>query len=154
MTLLEHATALGDVLRAIPAPTEEWSEIVGHLAWPVTLILFASLLRKEVQSAAGTIARRLETDDIEAGGFRMKSGDSQYDLGDDEDDHAEPDLFGHESDIIETIFEFLSIEGNYSRLVDWMEANLDKGHSIDDFLTATEFADERLRFVQHVVRGG
>lgn len=52
-----------------PAPTEHFSELLGHIAWPTSVLLIVWLLRRPITRAAYLLSERMKGDNLKFGGF-------------------------------------------------------------------------------------
>lgn len=131
--------AVGDAMRAIPGPTEAWADIVGHLAWPVTLIFLVIRFRKALQQGVEKIAKRLETDDVQAYGLSLKRPASVVPLVPGEPESVDQS----DAAVIEILFELIDDERNYDRLTAWVAQAFTNQVDVDAFLTDEAYVRER-----------
>ena len=129
-------------MRAIPGPTDAWAEIVGHLAWPVTLLILVFAFRTEVGRAAGSLAKRFGSGDIKLGAFSLSGPE----------DSVKPLVAGSvpasevgDDAVTERLFETMAVGNGLERLTEWVRAFAPEAASLEVFLNDPNYATLRLR---------
>jgi hypothetical protein len=143
LTIKAELELVGGWLRAVPGPTQHWASILSAWAWPVAALVIVYWLRLPLTRAAGALANRFGTDDLDLWGLKMTSGDSQIPL--DRIIAAKESSFAPEDvEIIERLYEFAGdAKENAGRLEDWISKNVDPRLDPIDFLSEPVFARER-----------
>ena len=141
--------AIGDAMRAIPGPTEAWAEIVGHVAWPVTVLVILSRFRPEVRAAATLIVARMRTDDIAAMGFSMRKRTSVTPLA------AGPAKDAGDSDaaMTERLLELGKTQEGSISLSAWVARNAPEASTVDAFLAEEAYMEKRREAVRALEQG-
>ena len=143
MGVLEAARWIGEVMRAIPGPTDEWARVIGSLAWPGVALYLVTRYRGFLRHFLETIATRLRTDHVKIGMFEMTPNSDLIALDpafvNQSTEHYEP------ADIerIERLWEFISEPDGYDKLVTWMNEELDETLDMVEFLTEPRYATQR-----------
>jgi hypothetical protein len=134
-----------NILWTLPAPTETWADIVGHLAWPALVLFLVIRYRIFLRRLSLILVDRLETDHIKFGWFEIRPNDQVIVL--DPEDAADSSLQFEPVDIqrIERIFEFINTEENFDVLREWMNKTLGPALDIEEFTTLPAYARERER---------
>ena len=141
--------AVGDAMRAVPGPTEAWADIVGHVAWPLTVLFLVFSFRRELSRAAGTLSRRVASGDVKLGPLALTGAqDSLKPLA---PRGADPTPRSDDA-VIEALFEVMADGDGLGRLTVWVGQNT-KAPDLDVFLNDPIYATARERALA-ALRGG
>ncbi|MBY0519935.1 MAG: hypothetical protein K2P79_05865, partial [Sphingomonas sp.] len=143
----QGSTSIAAVLRTIPAPTETWASIIGHLAWPAVTLFLIVRFRAYLRLILDTLVSRLPHDNLKFGPFEMTANSEIYVLDPDEADESTYRYETEDIQRIERLFEFISKTENYDKLRSWLNQNVDRKLDVGDFLTLPTYANERQRAV-------
>ena len=141
--------AVGDAMRAIPGPTDAWAEIVGHVAWPVTVIGFAFILRRELKRAGSHLAERLRTDDFSGLGFSVRQPTQVSELA----QRDQPPTASDDPAVKEQLLEFAESEPGYRKMIIWAARNLGADVTMDAFLNEFAYIMDRKRALEELTGG-
>lgn len=145
----------GSWLRAVPGPTEHWATIIAAVAWPVAAMAIVYMLRKPISLAAGKLANRFESDDIEIAGFLKVTGGvplSTLKKGAVTEDAGTPEE--RDAKVVESLLEYAGdSEINALRLIEWVESHAGPHQDVEAFLDETSFAELRERAYQTLIEG-
>lgn len=144
---------LGAVLREIPAPTQSWADIIGHIAWPGVVLFLIIRFRIYLRTFLQTIADRLVTDDVKIGPFELTANSEVLVLDADEIDPG-GEFTGDDVTHIEALFEFIADKGNETRIFQWLNENGLHTLDIVDFLTEAIYAEPRAKAYEALIRRG
>lgn len=138
-----------DILRIIPAPTEFWAEIVGHLAWPVTIAWLVVRFRHSLRRLIEILIIRFKSDDLGFGNLLSVTRNSKLvPLDSGVDDGAT------DAAITERLLEYISDHANVAHVNRWLNQQGREALDIRDFITLSEYADLRQRAYHTLIEGG
>lgn len=101
--------------------------------------------RHFIRNYLGILAARLETDDFKFGPFELRSNDQVVRLKADADHDSTQDFGLEDIGRIERLFEFISEQEGWDRLVQWIsEAGLERV-TLVDLVNLPEYAELRAR---------
>ena len=151
MGVMAAAKWFGDVLRAIPGPTDAWASIIGDLAWPVVVAFLVIRYRRYLRLVLDTILARLETDHVKLGPFELTPNYEVLRLDPDEVGESTSDYSSEDIVRIEKLCEFIADEANLHKLALWVNDRIDPALIVSDFLTLPEHAIGRAQAYDELV---
>lgn len=150
--------AVSSWLCAFPVPEEHFADMLGKWAWPAAALVIAWWLREHIEAAAGALARRFESDDVEfGGGFFKLTGDSTASLATLDAKIATvaentPEV--DDAKMVESLLEYAGdSEENAERLESWISAMAGPTLDPEAFLNEDRFANDRKRAYAQLVEG-
>lgn len=144
----EWIQRIAAVMRAIPAPNDSWAEIIGHLAWPVTIAWVILRFRHSIRRLIEILIIRFKSDDLGIANVLTVTRNSTLvplDSGSDGDTDAY---------ITERLLEYLSEHSNFATVQQWLNQQGRQALDIVEFITESEYADLRARAYRALVGGG
>jgi len=144
---------IGAVLREIPAPTQSWADIIGHISWPIMVLFLILRFRAFLRTFLQTLADRLVTDDVKIGPFELTANSEVLVLDANELDPSS-EFTGDDVTHIEALFEFMGEKGNEARISQWLNENGLQTLDIVDFLTEAIYADRRAEAYKALILRG
>lgn len=138
-----------DILWTIPAPTEQWAAIIGHLAWPVTIGWIVVRFRHSLRRLIEVLIVRFKRDDIGIANVLTVTRNSKVVPLDPSGEDGTSDAA-----ITESLLEFISDKGNVPRVNEWLNENGRSALNVREFITQTEYADLRQRAYLALIKGG
>jgi hypothetical protein len=131
--------AISKLLLTIPAPTKEWADIIGHLAWPLTIAWLVVRYRHTIRRLAEIIIARAQTDNLNiANIFSITPQNTNFVPLAPKGTADRGDPF-----IREKLLEFIQDSGNISKIERWLETKGRAGLKIVELVTHIEYAGLR-----------
>lgn len=146
--LLAVFNAVGDALRAIPAPTQYWAAIISAVAWPGVVLFVTVRYRGSISRILTILIDRLGRDEISIGGVKLTPKTSLIPLDSRDAGSATEPYSPDDVSLIETILEYVADEANFTAMEAWMKHNMPPGTLPPDLLTAPGYATKRLELVR------
>ena len=134
--------AVGDAMRAIPGPTEAWADIVGHVAWPLTVLALVFAFRRELRRAAGTLSRRFASGDVKLGPFSLSGAQDSVRPLAPKDEAAS---LASDSAVTEALFEAMGDGDGLAELTGWVRTHVTGAPDLEVFLNDATYASLRRR---------
>jgi len=128
-----------------PAPAKHFADLVGHVAWPLSVLLIVWLLRRPITRAAYILAERMKSDNLKLGGF-FEVTKADFNTLDRQlvADHVAPPLVIEDVNTIEALLEYAGLsEENAVRFLNWIAARHGASLDPEEFLTSPAFANDR-----------
>jgi hypothetical protein len=131
------------ILESIPGPTDNWTAIVGHLAWPLLVLFVILRFSRELSQLIEVLADRVRNDTIRWGSAEITKNTNVVTLdpaaaGNSTDEYEPDDI-----DTVEKLFELMATEDGYIMLSKWVGDHMGSALAIDNFLTLPKYASER-----------
>ncbi|MEM9705085.1 MAG: hypothetical protein AAF850_03300 [Pseudomonadota bacterium] len=148
--LLWVLAIIGEGLRLIPGPTDNWSTIIGHIIWPSTLIAFGVGFRRDIAGLFKVLRYRFWiAKDIKAfNGLIELTGEEQViDYSHGEGDQGETDASRADA--------LWALRGNPNKqdtLFAWIKANVNGDVMADEFLIDDEYFGLRKQAYAELIR--
>ena len=140
---------VGAVLREIPGPTEGWADIIGHVAWPITIAWLVVRFRHSLRRLIEILIIRFKNDDIGiANVLSVTRNSTLVPLDSDGEDGVT------DAAITERLLEYISDSANVPHVNEWLNQQGRQALNIREFITLPEYADLRMRAYQDLIQGG
>ncbi|PDH65698.1 MAG: hypothetical protein CNE89_11040 [Sphingomonadaceae bacterium MED-G03] len=143
MAILSATKYVAKILWTLPAPTETWADIVGHIAWPIVVVFLVLRFRIFIRSILSTLLDRLKTDDVKVGVFEITKGSTVINLDPQSTEESTFSLEPEDVQRIESIFEFMATDEGAYQVIDWVNNRFGEEFDIEDFLTLPDYANDR-----------
>lgn len=139
---------IGAVLREVPGPTEAWADIIGHLAWPLTIAWIVVRFRHSLRRLLEILIIRFKSDDLGIANVLSVTRNSTL-VPLDSGENGGSDAF-----VTERLLEFMGEAENFESVQRWLVEEGRQNLDIVEFITQSEFADLRQRAFTALLEGG
>lgn len=131
---------LAGILQLVPAPTEHWASIIGHMAWPLLIAWIVVRFRHSLRRLFEILIIRFKRDDIDIANVLKVTANSRLVPLQSGNERATSDAA-----ITERLLEYISVSANVRILNQWLNDQGRGALEVREFITLSEYADLRQR---------
>ncbi|MBT2246181.1 hypothetical protein [Sphingobium sp. BHU LFT2] len=136
---------IAEILWTIPAPTQTWADILGHMAWPAVTVFLVFRFRISIRRMLNILIERFKTDHVKTPLFELTPNSQVMVLDPDEVDESTDHYESADIQRIEAIFAFIGTEDGWEKISRWINQNFGQTLDIEDFVTSPDHAKDRER---------